>query len=82
MPTEKEKMIAGQFYKAADPELSQMRTQARQQMKKFNEELDGQARSEQLKNWFGSTGERIYMEPNFYCDYGSNIHVWRSYYHW
>ncbi len=75
MSTEKEKMIAGQFYMAADAELRKMRTFARQQMKKFNEELDGKARSERLKSWFGTTGQRIYMEPNFYCDYDSNIHV-------
>lgn len=33
MSTEKEKMIAGQFYMAADAELRKMRTFARQQMK-------------------------------------------------
>lgn len=56
MLTEREKMLAGQFYQAGDPELVQMRTFARQQMKKFNDELDGKVRSEQLKNWFGTTG--------------------------
>ncbi|HFI0351072.1 TPA: sugar O-acetyltransferase [Streptococcus suis] len=80
MSTEREKMIAGQFYKAGDPELVQMRIIARQKMKQFNDEVDGKVRSEQLKNWFGTTGQRIYMEPNFYCDYGSNIHVGEDFY--
>lgn len=33
MPTEREKMIAGEFYRAGDAELREMRTFARQQMK-------------------------------------------------
>ena len=32
MKTEREKMVAGQFYIAADPELRHMRKTARQQM--------------------------------------------------
>lgn len=36
MLTEKEKMVAGQLYIAADPELRQMRTIARQNMRDFN----------------------------------------------
>lgn len=80
MPTEKEKMIAGQLYKAADPELLQLRLLARQQMKTFNDELDSDKRSGLLKTWLGTTGERIYMEPNFYCDYGSNIYVGEDFY--
>lgn len=80
MLTEKEKMLAGQFYRAGDAELRQMRTVARQQMQVFNNELDGEKRSNLLKSWFGGTGERIYMEPNFYCDYGSNIYVGEDFY--
>ncbi|HEL2057261.1 TPA: sugar O-acetyltransferase [Streptococcus suis] len=80
MLTEKEKMIAGQFYQAWDPELSQMRATARQNMRTFNTEMDGGKRSDLLKNWFGAAGDRIYMEPNFYCDYGSNIYVGEDFY--
>lgn len=80
MLTEKEKMIAGQFYRAGDAELYQMRILARQQMQALNNELDGRKRSDLLKAWFGGTGERIYMEPNFYCDYGSNIYVGEDFY--
>ncbi|HEM3674117.1 TPA: sugar O-acetyltransferase [Streptococcus suis] len=80
MKTEREKMVAGQFYIASDPELRHMRKTARQQMQVFNNELDGAKRSEILKTLFGKTGNRIYMEPNFYCDYGSNIHVGEEFY--
>ncbi|HFI0114730.1 TPA: sugar O-acetyltransferase [Streptococcus suis] len=80
MPTEREKMVAGEFYRAGDSELRQLRIAARQHMKQFNDELDGQIRSDLLKSWLGSTGQHIYMEPNFYCDYGSNIHVGEDFY--
>lgn len=73
--SEKEKMTAGQFYRVSDPELRQMRTLVGQNMRDFNNELDGKKRSDLLKGWFGGTGEHIYKEPYFYCDYGSNIHV-------
>ena len=49
MITEREKMVAGQFYIASDPELRHMRKTARQQMQVFNNELDGAKRSEILK---------------------------------
>ena len=80
MKTEREKMVAGQFYIAADPELRHMRKTACQQMQVFNNELDGAKRSEILKTLFGKAGNRIYMDPNFYCDYGSNIHVGEDFY--
>ncbi len=80
MLTEKEKMLAGQLYRAADPELRQMRLLARQKMRTFNDEPDGNKRSELLKNWLGQTGQEIYMEPHFYCDYGSNIYVGENFY--
>ena len=28
-----------------------------------------------LKELFGSTGEKIYIEPSFHCDYGSHIYI-------
>ncbi|HFI0121962.1 TPA: sugar O-acetyltransferase [Streptococcus suis] len=80
MPTEREKMIAGEFYRAGDAELRQMRIVARQKIKQFNDELDSSVRSGLLKSWFGTTGQHIYMEPNFYCDYGRNIHVGEDFY--
>ncbi|WP_155973042.1 sugar O-acetyltransferase [Streptococcus ruminantium] len=80
MLTEREKMLAGQPYTADDSELRQMRMLTRQNMQKFNNELDGEKRSELIKSWFGGTGERLYMEPNFCCDYGSNIHVGEDFY--
>ena len=78
--TEIENTVVGIFYIAVVPELRHMWTTVRQQMQVFNNELDGAKRSEILKTLFGKTGNRIYMEPNFYCDYGSNIHVGEDFY--
>lgn len=80
MVSEKEKMLSGQLYDAGDQELREMRSQAREKMSLFNNEIDGATRSELLKSWLGSTGESIYMEPRFVCDYGSNIHVGENFY--
>ena len=88
--TEKEKMILGLPYNPADPELTKGRIRARILFQKFNkldlpdneEEADKtfKERSSILKELLGSTGESIYMEPNFKCDYGYNISVGNNFY--
>ncbi|MGT2843762.1 sugar O-acetyltransferase [Streptococcus hongkongensis] len=78
--TEFEKMIAGQMYNAGDADLKDMRQKKRELMTLFNNELDGDKRSQLLKGWLGSTGENIYMEANFSCDYGSNIYLGDNFY--
>lgn len=80
--TEREKMVAGLPYDPTDKELCEMRTYARKMCKEFNtcDPEDNNKRKEILKNIFGSTGDSIYMEPNFMCDYGKNIHVGEDFY--
>lgn len=73
-------MLAGQLYNAADTELKEMRQRRRELMKAFNNEIDGDKRSQILKNWLGKTGQNIYMESRFVCDYGSNIYVGENFY--
>lgn len=82
MKTEKEKMLAGELYMAADPELTKERMNARKLTRLFNcsTETDEQGRTELLKELFGSTGENIYIEPAFRCDYGYNIHVGENFF--
>lgn len=78
--TEFKKMITGQMYDAGDAELKALRQIKHNYMAKFNSELDGDKRSQLLKNWLGSTGKNIYMEANFACDYGSNIYLGENFY--
>ena len=77
MKSEKEKMVNGDLYNPADPELVQGRMNARKQTRIFNESLetDEGKRTVLLKQLFGSTGNNLFIEPTFRCDYGYNIHV-------
>jgi maltose O-acetyltransferase len=77
MQTEKEKMLAGELYDAQDPELAAGRRRARLLVKGLNESRDDEVdrRRELLRELFGSAGDNLWLEPPFYCDYGSNIHV-------
>nr|WP_096186653.1 sugar O-acetyltransferase [Evansella halocellulosilytica] len=80
--TEKEKMLKGQLYLADDPQLVKDREYARKRTRLFNEtsETELDKRTQLLKDLFGSTGEKIYVEPTIRCDYGYNIHVGENFY--
>ncbi|MEH6946232.1 sugar O-acetyltransferase [Bacillus sp. JJ634] len=82
MKTEKEKMLNGELYHAADPELLQERVNARRLTRLYNQtiETDDNKRTKLLKELFGSTGENLYIEPTFRCDYGYNVHVGENFY--
>ncbi len=80
--TEKEKMIAGELYKAWDEELRRESLHAKKIVRLFNAttEEEHARRVELLKELFGSTGENVYMEPNIRVDYGYNIHVGENFF--
>ncbi|MGN3071457.1 chorismate mutase [Enterococcus faecium] len=78
--TEKEKMIAGELYFANDPELVADRMFARSQSQIINQAESVELRSQLLKETFGRTGKKIYMEPVINFDYGYNIFVGENFY--
>ncbi|MTD39969.1 chorismate mutase [Erwinia sp. CPCC 100877] len=78
--TERQKMIDGELYFAADPELVAARKFAREQMKVINQEEDGYIRRQLIEETFGSTGTGCYIEPSISFDYGFNIHVGKNFY--
>jgi maltose O-acetyltransferase len=80
--TEKEKMLAGELYLAADEELVAERLKARRLARLYNAttETEDMQRREILSQWFGVIGEIISIEPPFQCDYGSNIRVGNNFY--
>ena len=82
MKTEKQKMLDGSLYKPWDEQLVKDREQARYLTRMFNHTLESDVDNKVLaiKNLFGSTGEIVYMEPNFRCDYGYNIHVGNNFF--
>ncbi|MEH6907206.1 acetyltransferase [Bacillus sp. AFS006103] len=82
MKTEKEKMVNGELYNAADPVLVKERLNAQGLTRLFNQtlETDVNKRTELLKDLFGTTGKSLYIEPTFRCDYGYNIHLGENFY--
>jgi len=75
MRTEKEKMLAGELYDPLDHQLSSERRRARLLLKALNDTRDDQAeeRARLIKELIPSTGTGAWIEPPFFCDYGSNI---------
>jgi len=75
MVTEKEKMLAGEMYDATDPQLILERRRARDLCKSLNETHDSEQelRDSIARELFGRAGDGIWIEPPFFCDYGSNI---------
>jgi maltose O-acetyltransferase len=77
MRSEREKMLAGELYDALDPELVAARNRARDfcQMLNASREGDQELRRSICTQLFGNGGQTVWMQPPFYCDYGSNIEL-------
>ncbi len=75
MVTEKEKMLSGEMYDAKDPQLTAERRRARDLCKSLNESHDSEQelRNSIIRELLGRAGDEVWIEPPFYCDYGSNI---------
>ena len=75
MRTELAKMLAGELYDPLDPILVRARNRARDLCQDLNatREADADTRRAILKELFGRGGDSVWMQPPFYCDYGSNI---------
>jgi maltose O-acetyltransferase len=75
MNTEKEKMLAGELYDPLDKQLSDERLKARLLIKELNDSREDQTeeRSLILKKLIPNSGTDLWLQPPFYCDYGSNI---------
>lgn len=80
--TEKELMLSGQLYNAGDVELFKERLQAKKLIRLFNSASDEQIdyRLDIIKKLFKKTGNNVYIEPPFRCDYGYNIVVGNNFY--
>lgn len=80
--TEKEKMLSGNLYMANDQELKADVKKSRMLTRLFNNTTEEQKeyRAELLKELLKKTGDNIYIEPSFKCDYGCNISVGNNFY--
>lgn len=77
MRSERENMLAGELYDALDPELVAARNRARDLCQALNASREGdqELRRSICTELFGIGGETVWMQPPFYCDYGSNIEL-------
>src|SRR5262245_986493 len=77
MSSERQKMLAGELYDPFDPELVAGRARARDLCQRLNatRESDDTERRRILRDLFGRGGDSVWMQPPFYCDYGSNIEL-------
>lgn len=79
---QKERMLAGLPYKAWLDGLSEERFACKQKIYEFNMLPPSQAEQvpERLKAILGKTGETLWIEAPFHCDYGWNIEVGNNFF--
>lgn len=70
-------MLAGELYDPLDAELAAGRERARDLCFALNQTRESQheERRRLLSDLFGAGGDTVWMQPPFYCDYGSNIYL-------
>ena len=70
-------MLAGELYDPLDPELVAARVRARDLCQDLNatREREEETRRRILVELFGAGGGEVWMQPPFFCDYGSNIYL-------
>jgi maltose O-acetyltransferase len=78
--TEKQKMLAGQLYDAADAELVAERMAAAAWMARYNAEAAAptEERLRLLREQLAEAGDGSEVRPPFHCDYGGNISIGRG----
>ncbi len=76
-----ERMMQGLAY-YADEETRSMMMRTRLMLHEYNTVAPDnmQRKNEILKELLGKTGERVYIEPPFHCDYGCNMEVGENFY--
>ena len=77
MPTEREKMLAGELYDPFDPELVAARERARDLCLDLNATREGQKEERRriLRELLPHGGDTVWMQPPFFCDYGTNVEL-------
>ena len=82
MSSEWEKMVAGELYNPLDVKIAIARQRARdlcQDLNATREEQQDQRRRILLE-LLGSGGEDVWIQPPFYCDYGTNLRLGKKCY--
>ena len=79
---QKERMLAELPYLGFDEELSRERRDGKRKTYELNHIHPDQYDRipDMLKGLFGKTGDNVFVEPPFFCDYGSNIEVGENFF--
>ena len=77
MMTEREKMLAGEVYKACDAELLADLNRVKVLCQQYNNLLptDFAGRNKMIREILGQADEDTFINQPFYCDYGKHIRV-------
>ena len=80
--TEKERMLSEKLYIPMDEALAADCARSRRLVRLINGTTEEQAeyRVQLFKELFGRTGENLWVEPPFHCDYGCHISVGENFY--
>jgi maltose O-acetyltransferase len=73
--SEKQKMLAGEPYRADDAELKADRNICAEKLARFNALIHYEEQVAFLPQVVGETGAGSFIRPPFYCDYGYNIRL-------
>ena len=76
--SEKAKMLEGELYTGADPELAAARNRARDLMAEINRAPTAATEMALIRRLLGRLGENGVIRPPFHCDYGSNTRIGRN----
>jgi maltose O-acetyltransferase len=77
MRSEKEKMLAGELYRAGDLQIQADLEATKAWLARYNAALDRSADEQRalLRERLGAAGAGCVVRPPFYCDYGFNIRL-------
>lgn len=66
------KQQSGEYYFPKSKVITDMQDKSRSIMNRFNSEKDKTIRGMVLKMWLKKVGQNCFVEPPFFCDFGSN----------
>lgn len=77
LPSQKARMLAGEFYNTRDEELLARSLYAKQLTRQLNilDPADLERKNKILSALLGKVGPHAWIEPPFYCDYGEHIYI-------
>ncbi len=78
--TEKERMLAGKLYRADDAELRAGDRRKMRLLQRLGQTIEPEEIRALFRELLGDVGENFWIQPPFYCDYGSHIHIGKHFY--